>query len=374
MPKLAFIKLTEIRQNKVALRDVDRDGQGFIDLVQSIRNQGVLAAISVREKTDPEDDKKYELVDGLQRFSASKEVGTGSLDISKDPDGNVVITPKYEKDAAGNDVGVIPAQIIDRSEADVLVAQVIANAQRIETQPVQYAKALVRYLGYNPTMTETELALKVGKTPAWLDKTLRLNKLNDKIKPLVDEGRIPLINAYALAELPNEEQLHWLDKAQTQTGAEFIAQAQKRKKEIRDANRKGENAAAPTFEPTRHLRRKPDLESEADAPTAIPALIRDLGILKDVKTNAAGLMEACIKGAVLALNWSMNYDPKSQDQQREKNAAREKQNVEEKTRRDAERADKKATELAKKTAEAREIADKAKADIAKIPAGEPVTA
>ena len=316
MPELDFIRLDKIRQNKVALRDVNRQGEDFLELVQAIRQQGVLSAISLRKKPDPGDDKEYELVDGLQRFTASTEVGTGVIDQIEDPNrkGQWIAQGKYIEvdDGKGGKkrVGVIPAQIIERDQADTMIAQMIGNAHRIETKPIEYMKTIIKYLGYNPAMTGSELALKMGKSPEWLEKILSLGKLSDQIKPLVNEGNIPLVNAYNLAKLPPEEQLLWSDRAQTQKADEFTAQVLKRVKEIRDAHRKGESASPETFQPVRHLRKKPEIESEATNPKLLAPLMRDAEVTKGLKANAQGLEEAALRGAVFALDWATNYESK----------------------------------------------------------------
>lgn len=365
MPQLDYIPLNQIRQSKVALRDVNRQSEDFMELTQSIRSQGVLAAISVR-RVPGEDGKQFQLVDGLQRFTASSEVGTGVVEIV---DGKAVGTFVDGQDAEGKPIkiGVIPAQIIDRDEADTMVSQIIANAHRIETKPTEYAKAIIRFLGYNPVLTEAELAVKLGKSPAWIGKTLTLNKLADAAKPLVDDGHIVLVNAYNLAKLPPDEQLLWLDRAQTQKPDEFTAGVLKRAKEIRDANKQGRDAAAETFTPVRHIRKKPELESEADAPKVGPALIRELDLTSQFKPNAQGLFQAASAGFQLGLNWAMNYDPKSQQAQKEKDENRRKSEAETKIRRDAEKKNKAEAEAIKRAEKARTDAAAAREAAAKLP-------
>jgi ParB-like chromosome segregation protein Spo0J len=366
MNEMLNIPLSKIRQNKVALRDVNRQGESFLELVASVRTQGVLSAISVRRKLDKDDDKEYELVDGLQRFTASLEVGTGVVDRVAGADGQTNSVGQFLT-IDGKSVGVIPAQVLTRDEADTLVAQVIGNAHRVETKPTEYSDALTRILGYNPAMTSTELAFKLGKSPEWIGKILTLKKLAETIKPLVDEGAIPLINAINLAKLPLEEQLEWVERAQTLRGDEFAAACAKRAKEIRDAHKKGVEAPAESFTATRHFRKKPEIEAEADKPTVLPALIRDAELTKGLKKDAAGLEEAAHRGAVFALNWAMNFDPKSQQEQADKDAARRQAAKDLAARRNAEKTAKKEEEARKRAAEASEEAAKAKAAAANLP-------
>lgn len=367
MNELLFIPLTKIRQNKIALRDVNRQGESFLELVASIRSQGVLSAVSVREKKDKDDDKEYELVDGLQRFTSACEVGTGLVDRRLDPEtGKTETIPKFVE-IDGKQVGVIPAMVLERDEADALVAQVIGNAHRVETKPTEYSNALTRILGYTPSLSSTELAYKLGKSPEWIEKILTLKKLHESIKPLVDEGAIPLLNAINLVKLPPEEQLAWVDRAQTMRGDEFGIQCLKRAKEIRDANKKGVEAGPEVFTPIRHYRKKPEIEAEADAPKVLAALMRDAEVTKGLKKDAAGLEQAALLGGVFALNWAMNFDPKSQQEQREKDESRQKAAKEAALRRAAERTQKKEEEARKRASEAIAEAEAAKLAAAGLP-------
>lgn len=101
---LKSIPLSLIRENPVALRNVNRKGEGYLGLVDSVRKDGVLNAIVVREIKDPTNGNVvYGLVDGLHRFSAASDAGLTE----------------------------IPAQVKDMDDAAVLEAQLIANVHKI---------------------------------------------------------------------------------------------------------------------------------------------------------------------------------------------------------------------------------------------------
>lgn len=361
---LKEIRLDEIRVNPIALREVNRSDDQFVELMNSIRSQGIITAISVREKPG-DDGKKYELIDGLQRFTSAQEVGTGIVNA----DGPVFVD---STDAEGKTikVGVVPANILVRDDAEALLTQIIGNVQRVETTPVQYAAGLRRLLGYYATWTIAELASKLNKSPNWIEKQLGLLKLHDSIKPLVDGGKITVSNAIVLCKLPPDEQLKWMDRAQTETSEIFGPAALARVKEIRDANRKGEDAGEAVFQPTPHLRKKPEMESELKEPTVLPQLIQELNILEGIKPTRDGLAAAARQGAALGIAWALNYDAKSQEAQRQNHIEREKRNEEQKIRRDAERKQKRAQEAAERTAKAN---DEAKAAAEKAAALGPVT-
>lgn len=334
-PSLDYIPLDQIRLNPVAIRDVEKSAVEFQELVDSIRKSGVLTAILIRRQPGS-DGKQYELVDGLQRFSASAEAG-----LTK-----------------------IPAQIVTLEESDRIAAQVIGNAVRLETKPVEYAKGLMKILGYNPTWTEADLASKVNKSPAWIGRQLGLLKLHDQIKPLVNDGKVVVANAYALAKLPQDEQLNWLERAQTTDANQFTQQVLERVKAIREANRKGENAGEEQFVPVFHLRKKPEIEGEIKNPEFSKALIADLKIAGSAKNKD----EAALAGFLLGLQWVGNMDPKSIEARKAKFEEQKKKDAEDKVRRDAEKKEKRAKEAEEAAAKAKKDADAAKAAAANLPA------
>lgn len=361
MPELMYIPLNKIRGNPVALRDVNRDSDSFMELVGSIKKDGVLNPINVRRKPG-EDGKEFELVDGLQRYSASCEAGTGAVE-----NGQGMFEDTKDAEGKTSKIGVIPAQVVSRDDADALTSQIIANAHKIETQPAEYSAAIRRYLGYNPTLSESALAAKLNKSPQWISKMLSLNKLHDQAKPLVNEGKISLSNAVALSKLPAEEQLNWLDRAQTQDAGSFSVAAFARVKEIRDANRKGQAPGEESFIPVTHLRKKPEIEKEMEQAELLAALIRDQNITKGIKPNNEGLIQAAVEGAKLAMKWVLNFDPASIEAQKARDAARRKTAEEEKIRRKAEQSATKEKEAVERAEKAREAAAAAKAAAEALP-------
>lgn len=121
------VKLSDIRDNPIALRGVDKQGEKYGGLVDSIREKGFMGCITVREKKDPVTGATYyEIVDGLHRTTASRDAGLSE----------------------------IPAQVLDINEADTLEAQFMMNFHKVETRPVEYSKQMHRMLMQNPAWTE----------------------------------------------------------------------------------------------------------------------------------------------------------------------------------------------------------------------------
>src|SRR5688572_23183671 len=112
--QLLTIPLGMIRENPDALRAVDKESENFLGLVDSIKQKGVLNAISVREVVAPSGAKEYALIDGLHRFHA----------------------------AIAAALTEIPAQVFSLDQAEVYEAQIEANVHKVETKHMDYCKAV----------------------------------------------------------------------------------------------------------------------------------------------------------------------------------------------------------------------------------------
>ncbi len=321
---LSSIKLLEIRESPVALRKVDRTSEAYLGLVDSIRAKGVLNAILVREFKDEESGETvFMLVDGLHRYTAAQDAGLDS----------------------------IPAQVLTMSEAEALDAQIMTNVHKIETKPVEYSRQLMRVLSGNPLLTVAEMAKSLAKSPSWISSRLGLLKLSDEIGNLVDENKINLSNAYALAKLDKAEQLEWVDRAMTENPSIFMPAVNTRRKELRDAARQGKDATPAEFQPTAHLQKLKSIKDEHDSVDAGKIVLKDM----NAKTPADG-WKACIA-------WILHLDPKSVVAQRAKQEQRDKEREDAKTRRSVERADKKAKDAADRAVVLKEEAEKAKSAV-----------
>ena len=315
---LKHIALSEIHEPDEALRKVDRSAEDYLGLVESVRDKGIMNPITVREITDPETGETiYGLVDGLQRYTASKDAGKES----------------------------IPCHVIKVSDAELIEAQIIANVHKIETKPVEYSKALLKVLQDNPLLTRTELANRLAKTNAWISERLGLLKLTEAIGGLVDEGAIGLSNAYALAKLPPEEQADFADRAQTMPPQQFAPTVNARVKEIRDAKRKGKDAAPAEFQPVPMLRSRAELVAEYEKPVVVNVILKENNITDPVAAFS------------MAVKWALQLDPVSAEMQRAADEERKAEKVRAREQAQIERKRKRAKEAAEKAAELQKEAD-----------------
>jgi ParB/RepB/Spo0J family partition protein len=317
MANLKTVPLSDIRENKVALRTVNRESEAYQGLVESIRQKGFLGSIVAREKVDEDGTKYFEIVDGLHRYSAAKDL----------------------------DLPEITIDVTSLSDDEVLEGQIMMNIHRIETRPVEYTHQLRRILKRNQDMTESELAGKPGKSTAWLSQRLGLSKIEDeKIQQLIDDGEIKLSNAYALAKLGSEDQREFVERAMMMPPDEFTPLVNARCKEVREARRKGDGAPEVTFEPRAFLQKVGAIKEEHASSDVGPRLVQSAG---------ASTAE---EGFALAVAWVLHLDPESVERQRAEDAERRRAREEAKKARAAKKAREAAEKQKAKAEEAAKIA------------------
>lgn len=147
------------------------DKQALEELAQSIRENGVLQPILVRQIGN-----NYQIVSGERRYRASKIAGMKS----------------------------IPAVVRYLNEEKTILAALIENIQRQDLNPVEEARTL-RDIILNYGMTHDQLAEKVGKSRSALTNRLRLLQLPPEVQLMVADGRISAGHAKMLAGLKDSE-------------------------------------------------------------------------------------------------------------------------------------------------------------------------
>jgi ParB family transcriptional regulator, chromosome partitioning protein len=141
---------------------------GLDDLIASIREKGVLQPILVR--TAP---RGYELVAGERRLRAAQAAG----------------------------LEAIPAIIRNVSDRESLEAAIVENVQRADLNAVELAEGLSRLI-HEFSLTQEEVAGRIGKDRATVANTLRLLKLPPEVKQGVADGSIAPGHARALLSAP----------------------------------------------------------------------------------------------------------------------------------------------------------------------------
>lgn len=302
--KQRSLPVTEIVKTDKALREVDRDDPNYEQLVASVIQAGITTPISVRIT----EEGIYELIDGRHRLTAAQDAGLTE----------------------------IPCIIYENlSEAEHLDIQIISNTHRAETKPAQYANQLKRRFALDPTLTAVQVATNIGRTVHWVNQILRLNRLAEAIQEKVDDGTISLSNAVILAQLPEDEQGEWLERAISQSADVFVPECTARIKEIKDAARKGHVVEAPQFTPM--------------------AKLRKVGIIKEELTSGEQAAQASDPDVfAAAIKWVLQLDDTTVDADRAKWEERQAARVEDKKNRELQRAEAKEKKAKEDAAKVRE--------------------
>jgi ParB family chromosome partitioning protein len=177
--------LTKIDINKILPNPfqprVDFEPKALDELKNSILTNGLIQPITVRRKG-----MGYELISGERRMRACKEIG-------------------YHE---------IPAYIIkvDTDEA-MLALSLIENIQREKLNPIEIAVAYKRLID-ECSLSQEEVAKKVGKDRTTVTNTLRLLKLPQEVQKYLISGELSQGHARAIINLPNSaSQIDIADKA-----------------------------------------------------------------------------------------------------------------------------------------------------------------
>ena len=148
------------------------DKEKLEELTASIKNQGVLSPILVRELGLNE----FEVIAGERRLRAAKMAG----------------------------LKTIPCLIDQKEDQDALVSALIENLQREDLNPVEEARGLDR-LKREFGLTQDEVASSTGKARSTVANSLRILSLPASVLELLALGKIEKGHAKLLASLPSEE-------------------------------------------------------------------------------------------------------------------------------------------------------------------------
>jgi len=164
--KIAFLPVSLIRPNPFQPRE-DFEVDAMDELVQSIREKGIIQPILVRPKGE-----FYELIAGERRFRAAKTLLLNE----------------------------VPAIIKDADDRDSLEIALIENIQRKELNPIEEARAY-QYLIDKFNMTQDEVSEVLGKARVTVTNILRILKLPVEIQDEIKNGKISFAHGRALLEI-----------------------------------------------------------------------------------------------------------------------------------------------------------------------------
>tara|TARA_B100000579_G_scaffold429687_1_gene441861 strand:- start:531 stop:1376 length:846 start_codon:yes stop_codon:yes gene_type:complete len=165
------IDLNKIKPGRFQPRS-NFDDEKLDELTKSIKNQGVLSPILVRELGLNE----YEVIAGERRLRASKKAGLSS----------------------------IPCLVDQKQDQDALISALIENLQREDLNPVEEARGLDR-LKREFGLTQDEVANSTGKARSTIANTLRILSLPSTVLEMLSRGEIEKGHAKLLASMEPKE-------------------------------------------------------------------------------------------------------------------------------------------------------------------------
>ena len=171
---ISKIKISHIKANPNQPRRFF-DEKKLLELVDSIKQKGVITPITVRKNTSG-----YELVAGERRWRASKKAKNK----------------------------VIPAYVIEvKNESEIMELALIENIQRENLNPVEESEAYL-VLSSKFKMSHESIAKSIGKSRASVSNSLRLLQLPTEIKKSIRIGEITPGHARAILQAKTTKKMH----------------------------------------------------------------------------------------------------------------------------------------------------------------------
>ena len=172
-----MISITDIQKNPYQPRK-EFDGEKLDELAQSIKENGVIQPIIVRQSPVI----GYEILAGERRYRASLLAGLTS----------------------------IPAVVKQLSNHEMMVQSIIENLQRENLNPIEEARAYESLV--EKGFTHAEIADKMGKSRPYISNSIRLLSLPEPILSEVESGKLSQAHARSLVGLNKEQQDYFFQR------------------------------------------------------------------------------------------------------------------------------------------------------------------
>ena len=172
-----MISITDIQKNPYQPRK-EFDGEKLHELAQSIKENGVIQPIIVRQSPVI----GYEILAGERRYRASLLAGLRS----------------------------IPAVVKQLSDQEMMVQSIIENLQRENLNPIEEARAYESLV--EKGFTHAEIADKMGKSRPYISNSIRLLSLPEQILSEVENGKLSQAHARSLVGLNKEQQDYFFQR------------------------------------------------------------------------------------------------------------------------------------------------------------------
>lgn len=145
--------------------------ESLAELVDSVKKHGVLQPLTVAHTP-----AGYQIIAGERRWRAAKLAGLAE----------------------------VPVNIIQTTPQGMLEMAIVENVQRTDLNPVDRAKSFDRLIS-EFGLSNSEIAARISKSPAFVSNSLRLLELPDALKDGLISGVITEGHARALAAVPETQ-------------------------------------------------------------------------------------------------------------------------------------------------------------------------
>ncbi len=172
---IQHVPLRAIVRSPMQPRKEFRDEQ-LDELVESIRNQGIIQPLIVRKVGE-----RYELIAGERRWRAAGKLGLDDA----------------------------PVIVRKASDQDVLEIALVENLQREGLNPIEEAEGYAR-LARDFELRQEDIARKVGRSRASVANAMRLLDLEEQVRSYLAQDRLSVGHAKVLLALKNAEEQRML--------------------------------------------------------------------------------------------------------------------------------------------------------------------
>ena len=238
------LKLSQLQRGKYQPRMQMHESE-LEELAQSIRTQGVMQPLLVRQISD----NKYEIIAGERRFRAAGMAGLES----------------------------VPVLIKNVDDQTAAAMALIENMQREDLNPLEEADGLARLIA-DFGFTHEQAAQVVGKSRSAVTNLLRLTHLSKSVQALLLSGEIDMGHARALLPIAPAMQIGLAQRVAAQGLS--VRETEKLANAILNSTKK--NEVGKTENIKNKLKSDPDLKR-------LETLIADsIGLFVEIKPRAKG--------------------------------------------------------------------------------------
>lgn len=177
-----------------------RDDEDMIQLVESVKERGVITPATVRQK----EDGRYELISGHRRKRACELAGFEALrcevvDLDRDAATVLMVESNYQR-----------SQILPSEKAFAYKMRLEAMKRQAGRPSKENASPLAT--NFPQGRSDTELGEQVGESKDQVRRYIRLTNLVPELLDLVDEGKIKMRPAVELSYLDEDSQRAVVDE------------------------------------------------------------------------------------------------------------------------------------------------------------------